>query len=107
MSQRNRRAQSKSSQDLALERARALLSRWNRTRLQLEVLEDRICPSVRVWTGLGADANWSTAANWAGNVAPQADDNLVFPAGASQATNTNNFAAGTRFRSLTIQGGAY
>src|SRR5262249_14221296 len=32
------------------------------------------------------------------------DDNLVFPAGASQTTNSDDFVAGTRFRSIEISG---
>src|SRR5262249_38768001 len=55
----------------------------------------------------GANANWSTAANWAGAVAPQAEDSLLFPAGASQLTNTDDFGAGTRFRSVTISDPGY
>src|SRR4051794_25943020 len=75
-------------------------SRWpaNRTRPQVSALEERIVFSTRIWTGLGADANWATPGNWAGGVAPQADDNLVFAAGAAGKSNTNDFAAGTRFR---------
>ncbi|MDZ4084859.1 MAG: DUF2341 domain-containing protein, partial [Bdellovibrionales bacterium] len=30
------------------------------------------------WTGLGANANWSTAENWVGNVAPGASDTAYF-----------------------------
>src|SRR5262245_47938719 len=99
MSDQKKRRQRNQNQNQNQERARRLVSRWNRTRLQLAVLEDRISPAVRVWTGLGADANWSTPANWAGAVAPQADDNLVFGAGGLQHTNVNDFAGGTRFRS--------
>jgi autotransporter-associated beta strand protein len=53
------------------------------------------------WDGGGADANWATAANWLGDVAPLAGDNLVF-AGTTQLTNTNNYAAGTAFGSITF-----
>ena len=52
-----------------------------------------------VWDGGGADNHWSTAANWAGDVAPQAGDNLRFVGTAS--TNTeNDFTAGTLFGSI-------
>jgi autotransporter-associated beta strand protein len=73
-------------------------------------LECRLSPATHVWTGLGADANWTTAANWAGNVAPNPSDgadNLVFPAAALQLNNTNDFAAGTTFRSITFNGAGY
>src|SRR5207249_4507436 len=75
---------------------------WRATRLAVEILEDRISPSIRIWSGAGADANWSTKENWVGNVAPQQDDNLVFQTGALQLANNDDFAAGTRFRSVTI-----
>jgi len=40
------------------------------------------------WTGLGADANWGTGANW-GGAAPGNNDNLIF-SGATRQNNTNN-----------------
>src|SRR5262245_36136893 len=108
MSQTSNRRNRKNPHPNTSERGRNLLSRWNRTRLQLEVLEDRILPAVRVWDGGSlASSNWSDAANWVGDVAPQADDNLVFAAGGARHTNVNNFAAGTRFRSVTISAADY
>ena len=65
-----------------------------------------VAAAVRTWTGLGANANWSTAANW-GGTAPVAGDDLVFPAGAARLANTNNLAAGTTFGSITISGTGY
>jgi hypothetical protein len=59
------------------------------------------------WTGAGSNANWSTPANWSGNVAPVPGCSLVFPAGALQLTNTNDFAGGTGFSSVTISGNGY
>src|SRR5262249_55676796 len=50
-----------------------------------------------VWDGGGADSNWTTAANWANDVAPQPGDNLSFAGGAARLTNTNNFPASTSF----------
>src|SRR5438045_6857075 len=70
--------------------------------LGFESVEDRIVFATRVWDGGGATALWSNAVNWAGDAAPQADDNLVFPAGALRLANVNDFAGGTRFRSITI-----
>src|SRR5207253_2745446 len=40
-----------------------------------------------------------------GNVAPQQDDSLVFPAGVSKLSAQDDYAAGTRFRSITISDG--
>jgi autotransporter-associated beta strand protein len=62
--------------------------------------------NIDTWTGGGTTNHWSDAANWGGK-APSAGDNLVFPAGAAQATNTNDFAAGTTFNSITVSGGGY
>jgi autotransporter-associated beta strand protein len=60
-----------------------------------------------VWDGGGADANWSNPLNWAGNVAPRAGDDLVFPSTAAQLSPVNNFAAGTLFNSITLTGSGY
>src|SRR5438105_11346454 len=70
-------------------------------------LEDRLAPAVATWDGGGADNHWTTAANWAGDVAPSAGDDLVFPAGAAQLANVNDFAAGTAFNSLALTGDGY
>jgi fibronectin-binding autotransporter adhesin len=58
--------------------------------------------AFRTWDGGGADANWMTAANWVGDVLPLAGESLLFPAGAAQLTNTNNFPFGTVFHSLRL-----
>ena len=63
--------------------------------------------ALRTWDGGGANALWSTAQNWVGDVAPVPGDTLVFPAGAAQPTNTNDFAAGAGFQALTIEGAGY
>src|SRR5262249_23265824 len=75
----------------------------------LEGLEQRIALATDVWTGLGADTNWMTPANWQSGVAPVAGDDLDFPSGvpAPSLTNTNNFPAGTTFGSITIGGSGY
>src|SRR5207244_2125933 len=70
-------------------------------------LEDRLAPAVATWDGGGADNRWMTAANWAGDVAPQPGDDLVFPSGAAQLTNVNDFAAGTEMNSLAVHSGGY
>ncbi len=77
----------------------------------LEVLEGRLAPnsSLEVWTGGGADTNWSTAANWSLGRAPRAGDDLVFPSGvpARSLSNVNNLTAGISFNSLTFSGSGY
>ncbi len=61
----------------------------------------------KTWDGGGANNNWTTAANWAGDVAPVANDDLVFPATAAQFSVNNDFFLLTSFRSITIEGGDY
>lgn len=63
--------------------------------------------TVRTWDGGGADTNWQTPANWVGDAAPVANDDLVFPATAAQFTANNNFPLLTTFASITIEGGTY
>jgi autotransporter-associated beta strand protein len=63
--------------------------------------------TTKTWSGAGADGNWTTAANWAGGVAPSAGDDLVFPAGAARQTNSDNYPNGTTFHSITFTGGGY
>ena len=63
--------------------------------------------AVRTWDGGGADANWQTAANWSTDVAPAANDDLVFPATAAQFTTNNNYFFLTTFNSITFEGGTY
>jgi len=58
---------------------------------------------TRTWTGLGADDNWTTAANW-GGIAPSAGDDLVFPGGTPRLTPNNDFAASTSFNSISFTG---
>jgi autotransporter-associated beta strand protein len=56
------------------------------------------------WTGGGANANWSTAANWGGMV-PVAGCDLAFAASAGL-TTSNDLAAGTQFGNLTFNAAA-
>ncbi len=62
---------------------------------------------THTWTGLGADNKWSTALNWAEGVAPSAGDNLIFPAGAAQLENFNDYPSGVVFGSVTVSGSGY
>jgi autotransporter-associated beta strand protein len=60
-----------------------------------------------IWTGAGPDANWSDPLNWSAGTAPVAGDILIFGAGASQTTTTNDLAAGTSFDSIRFTGSGY
>src|SRR5947207_3195980 len=81
-------------------------NRKQRRSIFLEKLEDRSLLATMLWSGASTvDSNWTTGANWVGGVAPQQDDSLVFPFGAGRQSNTDDFAAGTRFRSITISDG--
>lgn len=57
------------------------------------------------WTGLGSDSNWTTPGNWVGTVAPASPESLEF-AGTTRLSNTNDFAANTRFNGITFLSGA-
>ena len=78
--------------------------------LRFEELEARHAPATFTWTGLGADQNWSTGANWQGNVAPSGKaapgDDLVFPGSAAKKAPVNDLTNGV-FNSLTFSGGGY
>jgi autotransporter-associated beta strand protein len=64
--------------------------------------------AVKTWDGGGADNNWGTAANWVGDVAPVAGDDLIFPTAAAQFSTNNNIGLFlTTYRSITIEGGNY
>src|SRR5262245_42822264 len=57
-----------------------------------EVLEDRTAPAVVTWDGGGGNFDWSTPANWSGDVLPGAGDDVVIDFGAIDSTLT--FAGG-------------
>lgn len=79
--------------------------------LLLSLISAAFCPNafsaVKTWDGGGADNNWNTAANWAADVAPVANDDLVFPAASAQFATNNNLFFLTNFNSITFQGGSY
>lgn len=62
--------------------------------------------AVSTWDGGGADDNWTMAANWVGDVAPSAGDDLVFD-GTSRQVNNNDFAADTLFATITFSTGGW
>lgn len=62
-----------------------------------------ITSGAPVWNGNGADANWQTDANWNTGVKPSASNMLTFgTTGAQRVSNTNDFAANTRFGGITF-----
>src|SRR5262249_13569156 len=71
--------------------------------LRIHRLETHLAPANAYWDGGGADNNWTTAANWLGDVAPHPGDDLYFPFGAARQTNVNDFPAGTAFHSFDIE----
>ncbi len=79
---------------------------WSGLIFLLVALSPAVRGAVRIWSGGGANNNWTTAGNW-GGAAPVAGDDLVFPAGAARLSNTNDFASGTGFRSLSFSGSNY
>src|SRR5262249_12624893 len=63
---------------------------------------------TRVWDGGSLlNSNWTTAANWVGDVAPVPGvDDLVFPDVAARKANTNDFV-GAAFLGLAFTGSSY
>src|SRR5690348_8871987 len=68
---------------------------WSRP----EALEARLAPAVSTWSG-AIDGLWSNAGNW--DVPPASNNDLVFPAGATNLSTANDLAAGTTFGSMTV-----
>jgi autotransporter-associated beta strand protein len=61
-----------------------------------------------VWDGGGLGLfDWTTPANWVGDIAPSAGDDLVFPANTVNKLSHNNFPAGTLFNSFEINSNNY
>ncbi|MCA9171828.1 MAG: hypothetical protein KDB23_29370, partial [Planctomycetales bacterium] len=78
-----------------------------RKSLTAETLEARHLLATIVWDGTGTDANWTTPENWSGDVAPVANDDLIFPVGGLQKTNVNDFPVGFSFGSMLLVGNDY
>ena len=56
----------------------------------------------------GATNNlWSVATNWTPNGVPVNGDDLIFPAGASNQTNTDDTATLTTVSTMVVTGGNY
>src|SRR5206468_8533797 len=76
-------------------------------RPRVELLEDRELLATAIWTGASTgNSNWSTAANWAGNTAPNSGDDLVFPSGAARLANVDDISGGD-FHSIQFTGSGY
>src|SRR6266581_3626292 len=75
--------------------------------LALLTLAPRGAAQTFTWTG-ASNPNWKTNGNWLGGAAPTGNggENLVFPSGAANLTNTNNIK-GTSFNAITISGSGY
>lgn len=68
------------------------------------VLSWSVEAATRTWAG--GSGSWTNPANWVGGVAPSPGDDLVFQ-GAGFLTATNDFPAGTAFRSISIVSGSW
>ncbi|MBP9715505.1 MAG: hypothetical protein KBD52_03400, partial [Candidatus Pacebacteria bacterium] len=62
--------------------------------------------ATRTWDG-STSGSWSVGTNWSGDVAPVTGDDLVFPNGASNLSNTNDLTENTIFNSITFSGDGY
>lgn len=60
--------------------------------------------NAQTWTGLGANANWQTPANWSAFVDPGESTVLTFAG--SNVSNNNNFAADSVFGGITFASNA-
>ena len=67
--------------------------------LALEVLELRVTPTTSTWSG-ALDGSWMNDGNW--DVPPAAGNDLVFPAGAMNLSNTDDLSGQTSFASLSL-----
>ena len=61
--------------------------------------------AVKTWTG-ATNNLWSLGSNW-GGTAPVTGDDLVFPGGASNLSNTNDLTPNTIFNSITFSASGY
>jgi hypothetical protein len=60
--------------------------------------------ATSTWTGGGFNDQWGTSTNWNGSFTPSANNDLIFPSGASQTATFNDFPQGTDFASLQFTG---
>ncbi|HUK22511.1 MAG TPA: autotransporter-associated beta strand repeat-containing protein [Gemmatimonadales bacterium] len=64
--------------------------------------------TTATWTG-AVNNQWTNAGNWSGlgGTPLVGGEDLIFPGGAANLSNTNGMAAGTGFNSITISGSGY
>ena len=64
--------------------------------------------TTATWTG-AVNNQWTNAGNWTGlgGTPLVGGEDLIFPGGAANLSNTNGMAAGTGFNSITISGSGY
>ncbi len=62
--------------------------------------------ATRTWTG-ATSGLWSVSTNWAEGFVPVVGDDLSFPSGASNLSNTNDLTENTIFNSITFTGSGY
>jgi autotransporter-associated beta strand protein len=65
----------------------------------------RVQAAVKTWDG-SSSGYWGSSANWTGGVAPVNGDDLVFPSGAANLVNTNNYTS-LKVNSVTFTGFGY
>jgi hypothetical protein len=63
--------------------------------------------TTHVWDGGGQNSLWTTPENWVDDVAPLPGDDLVFPAGALQPENVNDYDPATIFGAISVLGEDY
>src|SRR6188474_3209044 len=76
------------------------------TASMLFLLPAQCVAASRFWDG-SANGNFSTAANWVGNVAPTNGDDLVFQTGVTRLLVTNDFSPNRAWSTLLFQGSNY
>lgn len=84
------------------QQSRTFVIRYSATAVTLTDLDPAY---TWVWDGGGADDNWTTAANWVGDIAPGIGVELHF-AGSTRLTPNNDFAADASFADITFDSGA-
>ena len=62
--------------------------------------------ATKTWDG-STSGSWSVGTNWSGDIVPVTGDDLVFPNGASNLSNTNDLTENTIFNSITFSGSGY
>src|SRR5579871_1546415 len=77
-------------------------------RLELERLEERLAPTVDIWSGAAGNGKWSNPGNWSNGI-PTPGSDLVFPANlpSTALTSNNDLSTGFLVNSITISGSKF